>query len=1448
MSSSPAPSSRPFLTRVPRLVLVLALALALAGVVRAAPAAQAATAAGHDQIVSAAPGVTPAINNGEVDAIAQVGGVMVVGGTFTTVTPVGGSATTRNYVMAFDTATGALVPGFNPTLNGIVNEVIPGPTAGTVYLAGAFTTVNGAAQSHLTLVSTTTGAVVSGFKPASTNGLVNTLVQRGNRLYVGGNFTTAGGVAHGGLASMNATTGALDAYVSNQVAQRHNDTGSGAQGAVGVRDLDLNADGTRLVAIGNFKRVDGLSRDQVVLLTLGASSSTVTADWQTNRYSPYCFNWAFDTYVRGVSFSPDGSYFVVAATGGYVANTLCDAAARFETSASSLDVQPTWVNYSGGDTLWGVTVTEKAVYVGGHQRWLNNSLASDTAGPGAVPRPGLAALDVNTGVPLKWNPGRNPRGAAVYALLATPTGLWMGSDTEYIGNRYQYKRPRLAFFPLASGAPEASDATAGLPGTAYVGASTASSDGNILYRVNAGGGTVGAVDNGPDWTADDGGDSSYRNSGSNSAGYGSGAATDGTVPSSTPNAVFDSERWSPSDNPAMNWAFPAPAGAPVQVRLYFANRCSCTGAAGQRSFDVSLDGTKVLDNFDIVGQTGDQRGTMRSFDLTSDGTVNIDFAHRVENPLVNAIEIVRTDQAPPAGDVNSLSTARVTTTGAEPAAPTDVAGVDWTQVRGSFVAGGKLWYGTRDNSFASRTYADGSFGPEVRIDPYNDPAWAGVDTGSGNTFDGNPVDLYPQFSSVTGMAYADGRLYYVRSGDSNLYWRWFNTDSGIIGASTFTANGGRDWRGTLGMFAADGKLYFATKADGNLNSVTLGQNGPTGVPVVVDSPSAGGNDWRSRALFLVVGNQVPANAPPKAAFSPSCTDLTCQADASASSDPDGSVTAYSWSFGDGSDPVTGQVASHTYADPGTYTITLTVTDDKGATDSATRSVTVSRPSQTNPIAYVDSASRSGNSASLAVTVPATVAAGDTLVLTASMGNATSGTAPSGWTRVGDETNTSALRSGVWVRRATASDAGSPVTVTMEATHKIALSVTAYRGVDASTPISSSSFSSESNTASHTTPAVTVPAGSWVVSVWNDKSSNTAWSVPGSVKLRTAAYTAGGGSVTEAVADSDGARTGAVDGTTATATASGSRALSWSLVLAPASGGTPPANTPPKAAFTDACTGLTCQLDAGSSTDADGTVTSWTWSFGDGAGDQGATVGHTYANAGTYDVRLVVTDDRGATDTLTRSVTVTTPSQGSTVAYVDSATRSGNLVAPAVTVPGGTQAGDTLVLNATMGNATSAQAPAGWTRIGEEAGSSTVRSTVWVRTATSGDAGSQVAVTMDAIHKAALTLSVYRGVATGQVAATSATDASTTSHTTPGVTVPPGAWVLSVWGDKGATTAWTTPASVTGRSQVYNSGGGAVSQAAADSGGPRSGAVAGTTATTDASSARAVSWSIVLPSQ
>ena len=82
------------------------------------------------------------------------------------------------------------------------------------------------------------------------------------------------------------------------------------------------------------------------------------------------------------------------------------------------------------------------------------------------------------------------------------------------------------------------------------------------------------------------------------------------------------------------------------------------------------------------------------------------------------------------------------------------------------------------------------------------------------------------------------------------------------------------------------------------------------------------------------------NNPPTASFTHSCDDLTCGFDGSGSSDSDGNVVSYAWSFGDGS-TASGASVNHTYSSDGTYTVTLTVTDDDGATDSASESVSVS---------------------------------------------------------------------------------------------------------------------------------------------------------------------------------------------------------------------------------------------------------------------------------------------------------------------------------------------------------------------------------------------------------------------------------------------------------------------------------------------------------------------------
>jgi PKD repeat protein len=84
------------------------------------------------------------------------------------------------------------------------------------------------------------------------------------------------------------------------------------------------------------------------------------------------------------------------------------------------------------------------------------------------------------------------------------------------------------------------------------------------------------------------------------------------------------------------------------------------------------------------------------------------------------------------------------------------------------------------------------------------------------------------------------------------------------------------------------------------------------------------------------------------------------------------------------------------------------------------------------------------------------------------------------------------------------------------------------------------------------------------------------------------------------------------------------------------------NTSPVASFTSACSGLTCSFNASGSSDPDGTIASYAWSFGDGTTGSGVTAGHTYAAGGTYTVTLTVTDNRAATSTQAQGVTVAPP--------------------------------------------------------------------------------------------------------------------------------------------------------------------------------------------------------------
>lgn len=181
----------------------------------------------------------------------------------------------------------------------------------------------------------------------------------------------------------------------------------------------------------------------------------------------------------------------------------------------------------------------------------------------------------------------------------------------------------------------------------------------VLYRVNAGGPEIAAIDDGPNWLADD---SFLLVPGSDrTSGFASVEAGD-TVPLSTPGEVFDTERFdmtSIANDTVMQYAFDVDPGL-YEVRLYMGNGFAGTSLAGERVFDVAIEGQVLpnLNNIDLSANFGHLVGGMLSNEIAvTDGSLNLEFLHDaidgIQNPLINGIEIIQI------GDIEPLPTVSV---------------------------------------------------------------------------------------------------------------------------------------------------------------------------------------------------------------------------------------------------------------------------------------------------------------------------------------------------------------------------------------------------------------------------------------------------------------------------------------------------------------------------------------------------------------------------------------------------------------------------------------------------------------------------------------------------------------------------------------------------------------------------------------------------------------------
>ena len=223
------------------------------------------------------------------------------------------------------------------------------------------------------------------------------------------------------------------------------------------------------------------------------------------------------------------------------------------------------------------------------------------------------------------------------------------------------------------------------------------------------------------------------------------------------------------------------------------------------------------------------------------------------------------------------------------------------------MANGTLYTGHSDGTWVRRTFSGSTFGPGTAVDTWSNDIGADMNSMTGIFFD---------------TVHASRLLHAVRQQQSLLAplqprERHLQLPAYTASGAVAALNPSR----VRGMFISDGTLYFGDSTAGALYKMPF-----TAVRRAARRP------WRTTPPTGARGRCSCRTAPsrtchPSPPSRPRCTVNVCAFDGAGSTDSDGAVASYAWDFGDG-ETGTGSAPEHTYRSGGTFTVTLTVTDDR----------------------------------------------------------------------------------------------------------------------------------------------------------------------------------------------------------------------------------------------------------------------------------------------------------------------------------------------------------------------------------------------------------------------------------------------------------------------------------------------------------------------------------------